>query len=87
MSTKVRKLTSDYLLKLVLEEKEKYEKDLKAAAKKTREVDADEFADTLEKEIDHLAVLKIKETMARNELKAIQEQREAVKKRIRSLKS
>jgi phage shock protein A len=87
MSKKVRKLTSDFLYKLVLEEKEKYEKDVKAAAKKTREVDADEYADTLEKEVNHLAVLKIKEAQARLELKKIQEQREKANKRIQKIRS
>lgn len=84
---KPRKLTARRLHKLVLEEKEKYEKDLKAAAKKTKKVEADEFADTLEKDIDHLAVLKIKETQARLELKKIQEQRAKIAKKLSKLKS
>lgn len=87
MSRKVRTLTSDYLYKLVMEEKEKYEKDVKAAAKATRVVDADEYADTLEKEVDHLAVLKIKEAQAKVALKKIQEQKSAARRRILKLKS
>ena len=86
MSKNSKKLTSRLLYRLVLEEKEKYEKDLVAAAKKTREVDAGDYANTLEKEIDYLAVLKIKEALAKKSLKSILEQKAQAKKRLRRFK-
>jgi hypothetical protein len=79
----VVKLTPELLRKIVLEEKEKYEKDVKAAAKNTREVEADEYADTLEKKIDHLAALKIKESNLRRELAAVVEQRVTIMKALK----
>lgn len=79
---KPRKLTLPMLRRLVLEEKEKYEKDLKAAAKKTREVDADEYADTLEKKVDHLAMLKIKESKLVESLRAIRRQKDQIRQSL-----
>ena len=80
---KVKKLTTEMLRRLVLEEKAKYEKDLKKVAKKTKEVEADEYAHTLEKEIDHLAVLKIKEAQAKSDLKRIAEAKAKALKRVK----
>ena len=84
--SKVRKLTPEFLYKLVMEEKDKLEKDLIAVAKKTKEVDADEFADTLEKHVDHLAVLKIKEERLTKQIRQIQEERKALHIKIRESK-
>ena len=85
--SKARKLTADRLHKLVLEEKAKYESSLNEASVKAKEVDASDLASTLEKHVDHLAVLKIKETQARLELKRIQEQKRAITKKLAKLKS
>lgn len=82
MAKPARKLTPDLLRQIVLEEKEKYEKDVKAAAAKTKEVDADGYADTLEKQIDFLAALKIKEVTLTKQLEQIKEQRELAMKKI-----
>jgi len=84
MAKPVRKLTPDLLRQIVLEEKEKYEKDVKAAAAKTKEVEADGYADTLEKQIDFLAALKIKESTLKKQLEQIKEQRDLVMKKISS---
>ena len=46
------------------------------------EVDADGLADTLEKDIDHVKVLKIKERRLRKDLKKIQERRRKIRSRI-----
>jgi DNA-binding transcriptional regulator of glucitol operon len=79
---KVRKLTPQLLRRLVIEEKEKYEQDVKKAAAETREVEASEYADTLEKDVDYLALLKIKEVRLQDALKRIQEQKAIVKAKI-----
>ena len=47
------------------------------------EVDADAQADTLEKDIDHLKVLKIKEAKLRKQLRTVSERRRRVSKRIK----
>ena len=82
----VRKLTPQLLKRLVVEEKEKHEKDLEAIAAKTREVEADEYADTLENEVDYLALLKIKEVRLIEALKNIREQKAVVRAKITSKK-
>lgn len=79
---KVHKLTPQLLRRLVLEEKEKYEKDVKKAAADTEEVEASEYADTLEKHIDFIAALKIKEAALKSQLSQIQEQRSKASARI-----
>lgn len=48
-----KKLTIKGLERMIREEVKNYEKDVEAAAAKTKEVDADEYADTLEKHEDH----------------------------------
>jgi hypothetical protein len=89
-----RKLTPALLKQIILEEaskldadKKKHEKELVAVAAKTKEVDADGFADTLEKEIDHAAALKLKEAVLRSKLRKVMEATKASKKRIRALRS
>lgn len=88
-----RKLTIPMLRQLVLEEKQKILSEAKgkkkgktvdpeSVAKKTREVNADEFADTLEKHVDHLAMLKIKEGRLLDELALIRSQKDRVRRRI-----
>lgn len=88
-----RKLTPAVLKKMILEEaskldtdKKKYEKDLVDVAAKTKKVDADEYADTLEKEIDHAAALKVKEAVLRAKLRKVQEARKASKKRLSAIR-
>lgn len=92
--SKVKKLSVDSLKRFIVREAKKAghpinegddpntPKDLAAAAKKTKEVDADEYPNTLEKDIDHLAVLKVREAKARKYLKKIQEERKRIKKRV-----
>ncbi len=47
------------------------------------EVDADEQADTLEKDIDHLKVLKIQEAKLRRKLREVSVRRRNTQKRIK----
>jgi len=89
-----RKLTPALLKQIIMEEaskldadKKKHEKELVDAAKKTKEVDADEYASTLEKEIDHAAALKVQEATLRAKLRKVQEARKAQSKRLSKLRS
>lgn len=81
---KTTKLTSTLLRKLIEEEKSKFGdmEDTCKRAKDTEEVDADEFADTLEKHIDFVKALKIEETRLTKRLAKIQETKKQVLKRI-----
>ena len=88
------KLSANRLRKIVLEEKNKFYETLElkasspeAAAKKTKEVDADSYAGSLSKAIDHVRALKIKESQLKNNLKAtISEKKRFVNAILKSLK-
>ena len=69
------KLTSDMLKKIIEEEAKKFgaEKDVESV--KAKEVDADEYADSLEKKIDYMKALKIEESRLRRRWRKIQEQK------------
>ena len=89
-----RKLTPAFFKKIILEEKskldadkDKNEKELVALAKKTKEVDADGYANTLEKEIDHAAVLKVQEAVLRSKLRKVKEAQTRSTKRLRNIRS
>ena len=58
------KLSARVLKQLVQEEVKKFGKgdDVESVAKKTKEVDADEYADTLEKHVDMMKALKLEES-------------------------
>ena len=80
-------LTPEMLRKVVVQEMKKLheEKKLKSVedkAKETKEVEADEYADTLEKHIDMLKALKVKENKLRAQLKSIDEQKVKLIKKI-----
>ena len=83
------KLSAKVLKQLVQEEVKKFGKpeEVEKVAKKTKEVDADEFADTLEKHIDMMKALKIEEgkiqayvEKAAKRLAKIQEQKAKIAK-------
>lgn len=74
------KLTPSVLRKLVLEEVAKLKSE-KLKADSAKETDADEFADSLEKHVDMLKALKIKESKLAKELESVREQKAlAIKK-------
>jgi hypothetical protein len=79
-----RKLTPQLLNRLIKEELGKM-LDVEKAAKDTEEVDADEFADSLEKKIDYLSALKIEEGRLVARLKKLQETKQRVMKSIKKL--
>lgn len=74
------KLTDKMLRQIIEEEAGKFgkEKDVEDAPKDTDEVDADEFADSLEKKIDYVKALKIEESRLRKRWKKIQEEKRRV---------
>jgi len=86
-----KKLTRSILNKLINEEKlkllealEQGAKSPEAAAKKTREVDADKMADTLASDLDHYKAMKIHEEKLVKQLKSIREAKARLKKRLLS---
>ena len=86
---KVSKLTPALLKKMVLREKRRIievletgVEDVEKAAAKTDEVDADDQANTLAKDIDYVKALKIKEARLKKALKKIHETKTKLKKRI-----
>ena len=86
MSRRIKKLSPRLLRKMIVEEATKIRKevlepggeDVEKVAAKTDEVDADEFAETIEQDIDWMRALKIHE---RRLMKKLQEVKKA-KKRI-----
>jgi hypothetical protein len=91
MKRKTVTLTPDMLRKIIFEEKQKLHeenlsKKLKTPADKAKEttelVDAGDYADTLEKHIDMLKALKVRETRIRAELRNIDERRQKLIKKI-----
>lgn len=74
---KVRKLTIGELKEMVLREKKRYLSE-KALVEKPKEVDADEYADTLEKKVDYCKMLKLKEEKLRKELSDVQKARRVI---------
>lgn len=81
-------LTPDMLRTVILQEMKKVneEKKLKSVedkAKETRELDdAGDYADTLEKHIDMLKALKVKEAKLRAQLKSIDETKQKLIRKI-----
>jgi len=91
----IKKLTPNMLRKMVLEEKSKLrrrrlsESDPMAAGLDdtekvdAEEVEADDLAGTLEKDLDHLKALKVQERRTRNKLRKIAEARRKVSKKVK----
>jgi hypothetical protein len=80
---RIKKLTLNELKKMVLKEKAKMSsfgdgQKTEKVAKKTPEVDADEYADSLEHKIDYLKVLKIKENKMRSALSNLRQKRQKI---------
>jgi hypothetical protein len=79
MENKMR-LTPKMLKKLILDEAGKFGKMQDVEDVEAREVDADEFADSLEKKIDYVKALKLEESRLRKRLAKIAETRTRVVK-------
>lgn len=89
---KVQKLTPKMLRRLVMEEKRKLSKRLRLETLEqgkdevekitATELDADEQADALEKDLDHLKALKIAETKLRSKVKRVSETRRRLRRKV-----
>tara|TARA_B100000941_G_C28072739_1_gene334846 strand:+ start:222 stop:512 length:291 start_codon:yes stop_codon:yes gene_type:complete len=91
MSKRARKLTPAILRKIVLQEKRRMMKETSdpvAAGIEdpekvdAEETDADSYADSLEKDIDHMKALKVHEKKIRLKLKKIQEAKKKIRNRV-----
>ena len=89
------KLTSNVLKKIIAEEVAKFQEsklfgDMEStedAAKDAEEVDADEYADSLENHIDHYKALGLEETRLIKRLGQIHEAKKAVAKKVAAKKA
>ena len=84
---KPKKLTPTLLRKLVLQEKRRIRETLETGVEdvdkvKADEVDADEYANSLESDIDWMKALKIHERRLKLKLRKIQENRKKLRRRI-----
>ena len=90
MAQRVRKITPEVLKKIIVQEARKLQRE---AAQEdaghpedvtATETDADEYADTLENQIDYLKALKIHERRLAAKLNKIQEAKAKVSRKIRA---
>ncbi len=87
--SKVIKLTPKLLRQMVIAEKRKLQKEVLEQEKEeaedieAKEIEADGYASALEKDIDHLKVLKIKESKLKRELLKIHEAKKLLKRNIK----
>jgi hypothetical protein len=84
-----KKITPSLIRKMIQEEKQRLNETLELglkhpseAAKRTREVDANKYASTLESCLDHYKACKLKEAKLRRELKKIQETKRRLKAKL-----
>tara|TARA_Y100001937_G_C7025370_1_gene287477 strand:- start:84 stop:365 length:282 start_codon:yes stop_codon:yes gene_type:complete len=84
-----RKITPSLIKKMIKEEKRRLNETLELglshpseAPKRTREVQADKYAGTLEACINHYKACKLKEAKLRRQLKKIQETKRRLKARL-----
>ena len=90
MPRRTKRLTPSLLRRIVLEERARIletSDPVAAGVEDPEKVSADEvpaedLAQTLEKDIDHVKVLKLKERRLRKELKRLQERRRKIRARI-----
>jgi DNA-binding transcriptional regulator YhcF (GntR family) len=76
------KLTSRMLRKIVVEEMKGFGSMGRPEDEHADEVDADEYAETLEKHVDHAKALKTEEARLARRLRRIKEQRTALVRRM-----
>ena len=86
---KITKLTLALLRNMIQEEKKSIKETLETgesdpvkAAEKTEEVEAEDMANVLAKDIDHLKVLKIQETKLRSKLAKVEKAKHLLRKRV-----
>ena len=76
------KLTSRMLKRIVSEEMSGFGPMGRPEDEHAEEVDADEYAETLEKHVDHVKALKIEEARLARRIKRIKEQRTALLRKM-----
>ena len=84
---RVNKLTPRMLKRMVLQEKARLRETLEQGQEDVtkvdaEEVDADEQADALEKDIDYIKVLKIEERKLRRKLRRVNEVKKKLRRRV-----
>ena len=84
---RVKKLTPRMLKRMVLQEKRRLRETLEQGEEDptkvdAEEADADEQADTLEKDIDYIKVLKIEERKLRKKLRRVNEAKKKLRRRV-----
>ena len=84
---RVNKLTPGMLKRMVLQEKTRLRETLEQGEEDptkvdAEEVDADEQADALEKDIDYIKVLKIEERKLRRKLRRVNEVKKKLRRRV-----
>jgi len=90
MAKRVRRVTPSFLKKIILDEARKLRLETLEQGKddaeqvKADEVEADEFADTLEKELDFIKALKIKEARLVESLKRVRTAKNKLRRKIQS---
>lgn len=91
MSRRVRRITPNFLKKIVVEEAQKIQNESIEGGELTptekvdaEEVDASEYAGSLEKDIDHIKALKIHERRLIRKIKKIREAKTILANRIAS---
>jgi|TARA_Y100000034_G_scaffold50494_1_gene62213 DNA polymerase III delta prime subunit len=88
MAKRVRKITPDFLKKIIIDEARKLRLETLEQGKEevetvdADEVEADDFASTLEKELDFIKALKIKENRLVKSLKKIRERKNRIRRKI-----
>ena len=87
MARKLRHLTPRLLRKIVLEEKRKMQETLESGVEdiekvSAEEVDADELAGSLEKDIDFMKALKISESKLSKKLRRVREVKKKLRRRV-----
>lgn len=88
MSNRVRKITPEILKKIIIEEAKKIQKEAALENAKrpedvdAKEVEADEYADTLENQVNHYKKLKIHEEKLQKKLQQIKEAKLKIRKNI-----
>ena len=89
MSKRVRRITPSFLKNIIMEEEAKLKTEAISGGElepvekvDAEEVDASEYADSLEKDIDHLKALKINERKLIKTIRKLRERKEVLRKRI-----
>ena len=84
MAKRVRKITPKFLKKIIVDEARKLRVETLESGEKieAEEVDADEYADSLEKDIDHIKALKIQERRLIRKIKQIREAKHRLVRRV-----